>query len=371
MAEDGGFTDILERDGLESTVNGKGCAKGTDDVTDTAYNSGGDKQNTRNGTSGAGKTPSHKSQDSNTGEMTSADDVDAKFNLFGFSKKSKNKGKKMEVHSEQARQINQNPDEYYMSHRKRGRAIIINIENFNNNIESRQGTGVDAKNLRRTFSKLGFFVDIYDDLSVLEINDLLQKVANEDHSNSDCIAISILSHGDQDCIYGRDGPTTVDIITGYFKGDVCPSLAGKPKLFFIQACRGEKMDDGIVLKDDEVDGARHQRIPVQSDFLICYATVDGYYAWRNPANGSYFIQALCSVLDQCSVSMDLLQMMTRVVHKVAYDFQSNMQGLEKYSYMDKKKQVPSIVSMLTKDLYFTPKNTVVNRYTGAANFDGR
>ncbi|XP_070545562.1 caspase-7-like [Ptychodera flava] len=234
MAEDGGFTDILERDGLELTANGKGCDKGSDDVTDTVYNSGDDKQNTRNGTSDAGKTPSNESQDSNTGEMTSADDVDAKFRIFGFSKKSKNKGKEMEVTSEQARQINQNPYEYHMSHRSRGRAIIINIEHFNNNMESRRGTGVDADNLRHTFSKLGFVVDIYNDLSVLEINDLLQKVANEDHSNSDCIAVSMLSHGDQDCIYGRDGPTTVDIITGYFKGDVCQSLAGKPKLFFFQ-----------------------------------------------------------------------------------------------------------------------------------------
>ena len=30
-----------------------------------------------------------------------------------------------------------------------------------------------------------------------------------------------------------------------FTADRCPSLAGKPKLFFIQACQGNRMDKGV------------------------------------------------------------------------------------------------------------------------------
>ena len=33
-------------------------------------------------------------------------------------------------------------------------------------------------------------------------------------------------------------------VIALFGGDNCPNLNGKPKLFFFQACRGEKMDSG-------------------------------------------------------------------------------------------------------------------------------
>lgn len=49
--------------------------------------------------------------------------------------------------------------------------------------------------------------------------------------------------------------------------------------------------------------------------------------------------------------MDLMTMMTRVCRKVAYEFESNATR----EYMNRKKQVPCITSMLTRDVYFTPK----------------
>lgn len=47
--------------------------------------------------------------------------------------------------------------------------------------------------------------------------------------------------------------------------------------------------------------------------------------------------------------LELMQIMTRVNRKVALDFEStsNMPGF------DAKKQIPCIVSMLTKEMYFT------------------
>lgn len=40
-------------------------------------------------------------------------------------------------------------------------------------------------------------------------------------------------------IYGTDGkPIPIEQIVNYFNGSNCPSLRGKPKLFFIQACGG-------------------------------------------------------------------------------------------------------------------------------------
>ena len=40
-------------------------------------------------------------------------------------------------------------------------------------------------------------------------------------------------------VYGTDGkPISVEKIVNYFNGSNSPSLRGKPKLFFIQACGG-------------------------------------------------------------------------------------------------------------------------------------
>nr|7JL7_C Chain C, Caspase 3, apoptosis-related cysteine protease a [Danio rerio]7JL7_D Chain D, Caspase 3, apoptosis-related cysteine protease a [Danio rerio] len=93
-----------------------------------------------------------------------------------------------------------------------------------------------------------------------------------------------------------------------------------------------------------------ERIPVEADFLYAYSTVPGYYSWRTTMTGSWFIQSLCEMMTKYGSELELLQIMTRVNHKVALDFEStsNMPGF------DAKKQIPCIVSMLTKEMYFTP-----------------
>jgi len=58
--------------------------------------------------------------------------------------------------------------------------------------------------------------------------------AEEDHSDADCFVCVILSHGEDGSIYGTNGRMQIDQLTNRFKGDVCPTLAGKPKIFIIQ-----------------------------------------------------------------------------------------------------------------------------------------
>lgn len=87
----------------------------------------------------------------------------------------------------------------------------------------------------------------------------------------------------------------------------------------------------------------------RADFLIVYSTVSGYYSWRNPRLGSWFIQALTAVLDKYSTTYDLLSMLTIVSQNVAYNFESVADTAEFHG----NKQVPCITSMLTRRLYFS------------------
>lgn len=102
-------------------------------------------------------------------------------------------------------------------------------------------------------------------------------VAEMDHSEHDCLAIAVLSHGELGLLYAHDAAYKADSLWHYFTADRCQSLAGKPKLFFIQACQGDKLDPGVSLKErTETDGfAPTFRIPTQADFLIAYSTIPG------------------------------------------------------------------------------------------------
>lgn len=62
----------------------------------------------------------------------------------------------------------------------------------------------------------------------------LLAASEEDHRNSACFACILLSHGEENLIYGTDGMTPIKDLTGHFRGDRCKTLLEKPKLFFIQ-----------------------------------------------------------------------------------------------------------------------------------------
>lgn len=56
-----------------------------------------------------------------------------------------------------------------------------------------------------------------------------------DHTNNDCLALVVLTHGiNSSYIYARDTIYPIETLWNSFTADNCPSLAGKPKLFFIQ-----------------------------------------------------------------------------------------------------------------------------------------
>lgn len=266
---------------------------------------------------------------------------------------------------------------YDMIHERRGLAIILNHFKFDSkkyrNVQ-RNGTEKDCERLEKTFRELDFEVNIYNDLKREEISRILQKVADMNHQNNDCIVVIVLSHGETGRLEARDGNYAVDEIWEPFLNS--QSLIGKPKLFFIQACRGNWTDPGVTVmaKDslltsgDMVDSLsqkpQHFQIPSMADLLVMYSTYEGYYAWRNKDRGSCFIQALCDEFDTNGTKNDLFHLLTGVSRRVAFTFQSNVPN---NIDMHAMKQMPSIVSMLTRNLYFTPKGQRPVNHTTATD----
>ena len=125
---------------------------------------------------------------------------------------------------------------YNMNHRRRGIALIFNHKLFDSRLglKQRNGTDADRDNLRLTLRQLDFEVRVYNDLAFKDMERILEDLAHDDHSDADCIFVSVLSHGELGILYAADQPYKPDRLWAHFNAEKCPTLAGKPKLFFVQ-----------------------------------------------------------------------------------------------------------------------------------------
>lgn len=248
--------------------------------------------------------------------------------------------------------------DYNMDHKKRGFCLIFDNENFHPSraMPTRTGTQTDSNGLYSLFRSLCFDVVLFRDLTSSQIKQQLKLYSAYDHTDNDCFACCVLTHGDHGHLYGYDSKFAIDSVFTYFLGNNCPTLVGKPKMFFIQACQGDRLDPGVpVMAGDATDAVSYFKIPTHADFLVAYSTLPGYYSWRNTQDGSWFMQSLIKVLQEYHQHLDLLSMMTIVSHQVAYNYSSNASS----EAFNRKKQVPCITSMLTRRIYLTPKMIII------------
>lgn len=176
----------------------------------------------------------------------------------------------------------------------------------------------------------------------------------------------MMTHGDKNGIlFTNDTSIYVNDLWSPFTGEKCPTLAGKPKLFFIQACKGGMVDPGAILEQprassghlnsfasrNEPVNAAPFVIPTIADILVYFSTAEGYYSYRSAEHGSWFIQILCDKFSEYLKSteeVDLMRILTAVNRHVAYVRQVSSTD-ERH---DGCKQMPTITSMLTKVLIF-------------------
>ncbi|XP_034993102.1 caspase-8 [Zootoca vivipara] len=251
---------------------------------------------------------------------------------------------------------------YKMNGPHRGYCLIFNNVHFKEPFRPRNGSQKDAVELESVFKWLGFEVKKYDDKTSAELDKLLQDwQSSECWKDSDCLVCCILSHGESGKIYGTDGGLIpINTITSFFTAKRCPLLAKKPKLFFIQACQGQKVHQPVYLEADSHEpgspGADAQTsgfiatqqqvtssIPEEADFLLGMATVDGYFSFRDVQHGTWFIQALCKKLwELVPRREDILSILTAVNADVSKLSDKNGQ----------KKQMPQPAYTLRKKVIF-------------------
>ena len=253
----------------------------------------------------------------------------------------------------------------YKIRKGHGFLLIIHNDDFPGS-QKRDGSQKDVEALQAYFErKLDFTILIIEDKRADEIKEKVKEIAEEtDFSDVDAFLCAILSHGEGAGFYGIDNEIiSIDEIVSLFKGDTLP---GKPKLFFVQACRGDKSDHGTVVCDSPTSaqeqgplsqGTLSQpqpqpprprpssslEIPSEADILIAHSSCDGYQSHRDTLEGSWFIRELVNQLEiHVPAGKNLLDILTHVKYRIA---KMSTPG-------DKKKQMPCHQSTLTRHIYF-------------------
>ena len=148
-------------------------------------------------------------------------------------------------------------------------------------------------------------------------------------------------------VHGVDSiPVSLLDLTGVMK--MCTTLINKPKMFFIQACRGDREDEGHKLAEEDViqqdSGGRPPNahtIPQEADFFFGYVTPLGNAAYQSRRHGSWYISELCKVLTKLAYTSNLGNMMRKVNDNVCKAFTK-----------DGYKQTAEFVDRLRKEVHF-------------------
>ncbi|XP_071764983.2 caspase-2 isoform X3 [Centroberyx gerrardi] len=287
-------------------------------------------------------------------------------------------------------------DDFYLSHCQqsyrmgsspRGFALVISNVTFDPcaapDLDPRKGGEVDEEVLRKVFTELDYLVTVRRDLTAQGMQMCIEQFCRRpDHRTVDSCVVCLLSHGVEGAVYGTDGQLLqLDWVFESFDNAHCPLLQNKPKMFFIQACRGEEMDCGVEQidgpertcspsceqrdagREGEGDADSRQRgemgrprikLPQRSDMICGFASLKGQRlctaAMRNTKRGSWFIQEINTALRLRARDTHLADILVQVNGRI-----KEREGYAPGTAHHRCKEMSEFTSSLCKDLYLFPK----------------
>jgi len=129
-------------------------------------------------------------------------------------------------------------------------------------------------------------------------------VETKDFEDKSALVLVMLSHGTRhDRIAAKDNDYSLDydVLFPILRNR---TLRDKPKLLFVQACKGANELGGFM-----TDAAQPNGSP--NEILKCYSTYEGYVSYRTE-DGTPFIQSLCEALNRTGKTSDIDTIMTNV-----------------------------------------------------------
>ena len=224
---------------------------------------------------------------------------------------------------------------------RKGVALIISNSKFTN-MEDRDYAKKDVDLLEETFRDMNFEVVKKEDLKKTKILRLFRELHKECKKEDSIFFCFIGSHGGcnklgEEYICGKDGARIYlhEIYTELAK---CEILREKPKVIFVQACRGDR--EGKV--------NNFSQIADWSDILVSFCTAPHHLSYcPPPPSSSVFVSTLCEALKKNYERTDIE---TIIIENVHQQLQAGYKGvvLSEGKFF---RQCPIILSSLRARIY--------------------
>lgn len=203
--------------------------------------------------------------------------------------------------------------------------------------------GNDTECLQETFTFLGYRVKPFLFPKSHEITEFVRRFACEtQHQDYDSFVCVLVSLGGSQSMMGIDqvySGFSLESVKTMFTGDKCPSLRGKPKLFFIQNYEslGSQLEDSSL----EVDGPSVKNVdskPLpprrctthpEADIFWSLCTADVSHLEKSSSASSVYLQKLSQQLKQ-GRKRPLVDIHVELMDKI-YAWNSGVSSKQKYS----------------------------------------
>ena len=195
-----------------------------------------------------------------------------------------------------------------------GLCVIMNNIKFDD-----QGSGKkDEASLKFIFTSLGFDVRVHQNLTAAQVECIVKGYSQMEHKGAFFLIISSRG-GEGDVVYGTDGgEVRVHDLVKHFTCKNCPSLAGIPKVFMIDACRGDKDESvySLTSKSGSQSSGMSNTMSVtdSADVMTIFVSTRGNIAGSNKNEGSCFVQMFAQVVKKVSTDYNLVDIVLKV-HK--------------------------------------------------------
>ncbi|XP_018013524.1 uncharacterized protein LOC108670568 [Hyalella azteca] len=194
------------------------------------------------------------------------------------------------------------PTAYRITSRPRGFVAVFNNHFRNNPDWIRNGSEMDDVNLDSVFKEMGYEVHLFSDTTKSQLMEKIDSILQRHVLGMDSLILFFLSHGKDERHFYSSQQEVIDIRDIWIKltNQNCPALKDKPKIMFLNYCRGESRQRNQVF-----DNVTEREEDAPRDVALVHASLPGFKAQRMPDEGTIFVHCLCQAICENAYEMDI------------------------------------------------------------------
>ena len=214
------------------------------------------------------------------------------------------------------------------------------------NLRYLKGAEADSKKMAASFQFLKFAVHHIHNQPIAALMDTLQAVTRQQYPKSyRRLAIVFSGHGFSEHIYaGKGEKVALQHIFDMFSAAQAPQIGAIAKMFFIDACRGSRRNEGIVVPRGG-GLVKTKLVPQGANTLVAYSTILNYMSYETMEGGIW----MSKLAEELKTDNSICDILTHI----------NSELIEMYNHSQRT------VLEVQQPTFYSQLNEIVNLYSEA------